>query len=72
MLREQFGGHACATGSGVDIYALGCILYEALRRRPLFLDAALEAVVVRVQREDPIPPRRLQPQCSRDVETICL
>jgi WD40 repeat protein/serine/threonine protein kinase len=72
MSPEQLAGRAGASGPGVDIYALGCILYEALTGRPPFLDASLEALADRVRREEPIPPRRLQPRCPRDLETICL
>jgi WD40 repeat protein/serine/threonine protein kinase len=72
MSPEQLAGRGGATGPGVDIYALGCILYEALTGRPPFLDASLEALAERVRREEPVPPRRLQPRCPRDLETICL
>ncbi len=72
MSPEQLAGQAEATGPGVDIYALGCILYEALTGRPPFLDASLEALAARVRREEPVPPRRLQPRCPRNLETICL
>ncbi len=72
MSPEQLAGRGGATGPGVDIYALGCILYEALTGRPPFLDASLESLADRVRREEPVPPRRLQPRCPRDLETICL
>ncbi len=72
MSPEQLAGRGGSTAPGVDIYALGCILYEALTGRPPFLDASLEALTDRVRREEPIAPRRLQPRCPRDLETICL
>ncbi len=62
MSPEQLAGRGGATGPGVDIYALGCILYEALTGRPPFLDASLEALADRVRREEPIAPGG----CSRD------
>ncbi len=72
MAPEQLAGQTGATDPGVDIYALGCILYEALTGRPPFLDASLEALAARVRHEEPMPPRRLQPRCPRELETICL
>ena len=72
MSPEQLAGRGGATGPGVDIYALGCILYEALTGRPPFLDASLEVLADRVRREEPVPLRRLRPGCPRDLETICL
>jgi serine/threonine protein kinase len=72
MPPEQLLGRGGATGTGVDIYALGSILYETLTGRPPFLDESLEALAERVLHEEPIPPRRLQPQCPRDLEIICL
>ena len=72
MSPEQLAGRSGATGPGTDIYALGCILYEAITGRPPFLDASLEVLAARVGREEPVPPRRLQPRCPRDLETIVL
>ena len=72
MSPEQLAGQTGPAAPAVDLYALGCILYESLTGRPPLLDASLEALAARVQREEPIPPRRLQPRCPRDLETICL
>jgi serine/threonine protein kinase/WD40 repeat protein len=72
MAPEQLSGEGRAVSPAVDIYALGCILYEVLTGRPPFLDASLEALAARVLREDPVPPRRLQPNVPRDLETVCL
>ena len=72
MSPEQLAGQGGATGPGVDIYALGCILYEALTGRPPFLDASIEVLADRVRREEPVPLGRLRPKCPRDLETICL
>ena len=72
MSPEQLAGGSGATGPGADIYALGCILYEALTGRPPFVDASLEVLADRVRREEPVPLGRLRPGCPRDLETICL
>jgi WD40 repeat protein/predicted Ser/Thr protein kinase len=72
MAPEQFSRKGGAVSPAVDIYALGCILYEVLTGRPPFLDAYLETLAVRVLREDPVAPRRLQPSVPRDLETVCL
>ncbi len=70
MAPEQARG-AEATGAA-DIYALGVILYEMLAARvPLQGPTAPETMQL-IQRLDPLPPRHLQPDLPRDIETICL
>jgi serine/threonine protein kinase/WD40 repeat protein len=61
-----------AIGPGVDIYALGVILYEMLTgRRPFQGTSALDTFELARQQE-PVPPRRLQPKTPLDLQTICL
>jgi hypothetical protein len=72
MAPEQAGGRSDALGPAVDVYALGVILYEMLTGRPPFREATALATIRQLTQEDPIPPRQLQPQVPRDLETICL
>jgi serine/threonine protein kinase len=69
---EQASGNAHAVGPPADIYSLGAILYEALTGRPPFRSARAVETLQQVLTEEPVPPRRLVPQVSRDLETVCL
>ena len=69
---EQAAGKSRQVGPGADIYALGAILYECLTGRPPFRGESPLDTVLQVLKDDPVPPRQLQPTVPRDLETICL
>jgi eukaryotic-like serine/threonine-protein kinase len=72
MAPEQAHGAGRQIGPGVDIYALGAMLYEFLTGRPPFLGASVLQTLEQVRSQEPVPPSKLRPDVPRDLETICL
>jgi serine/threonine-protein kinase len=72
MAPEQVSGRHGTIGPGVDIYALGVILYEMLTGRPPFQAASTMDVLLMVLDQDPVRPSLLNPKVNRDLELICL
>jgi WD40 repeat protein/serine/threonine protein kinase len=69
MAPERFEGWSDRRG---DIYGLGMTLYEMLTLRPAFDAATRAKLIEQVIHEPPPPPRKLDRQISRDLETIVL
>jgi serine/threonine protein kinase/WD40 repeat protein len=71
MAPEQIGapGHV---GPATDIYGLGATLYQLLTGRPPFQAGNVAATLQQVARDEPVPPRRLNPAIDRALETITL
>jgi serine/threonine protein kinase len=73
MAPEQAGGGKSGRiGLATDVYALGAILYECLTRQPPFRADSIIDTLMKAATEEPVPPRRLRPDCPSDLETICL
>lgn len=71
MAPEQAAGTA-VVGPAADVYAIGAALYECVTGRPPFQAASTSAILEMVRREEPVPPRRLVPSLSADLNTVVL
>jgi tetratricopeptide (TPR) repeat protein len=72
MAPEQASGQTALVGEATDVHALGAILCEMLSGRPPYGGGSPVDVLIRVMKDEPLPPRRIDRRIPRDLETICL
>ncbi len=67
---EQVAAKRTGIDALTDVYSLGVVLYECVGGRVPFDGETTEQVFNQILVKDPVPPRRLNPSISRDLETI--
>jgi len=72
MSPEQTQGNSDRLTVQSDVYGLGVLLYEMLTGRPPLLTDNLELTLAIIREVTPVEPRQLQPNVSRDLNTICM
>jgi WD40 repeat protein/tetratricopeptide (TPR) repeat protein len=69
MAPERFRGVSTAR---CDVYALGATLYETITLRPPFQGKDQLQLIRQVENDTPVPPREIERNIPRDLETIVL
>ena len=72
MSPEQAAGRHEEVSPATDVYSLGAILYACLTGRAPFVAESPVDTLMQVIRNEPAPPRSLNPRVPVDLETICL
>ena len=71
MSPEQIAGSEAAVDSATDIYSCGATFYEMLTLEPP-VSGHRAKVIAKILTTDPKPPRQINKQIPRDLETICM
>ena len=70
MSPERFRSERPAPGA--DVYGLGVVLYECVVGRRPFHGDSIERLMASIIEDDAQPPRRVDPEIPKDLETIIL
>lgn len=72
MSPEQIDPEIGPKDNRIDIYGLGVTLYTILTGDAPFQSTTENAILRKIVQDDPVPPRKLQKNISRDLDTIIL
>lgn len=72
MAPEQLEPGTRHIGPGVDIHALGAILYYLIAGRPPYASATMLETLAQVKQADAVSPSQLRPSVPRDLSIICM
>src|SRR5262249_6236204 len=72
MSPEQAGGPRGLVDHRTDVYSLGATLYELLTLRWIFEGSGRQTLLYQILREEPRPPRAIDPAIPAELETIVL
>ena len=72
MSPEQAGGELEKVTATADVYSLGATLYDLQTGQPPFRGETAGGTLAKVLKEDVIPPSKIRPGLSPELEAVCL